>query len=90
MKETSFWLGTMLLAIGSALPPPLAAAMEGLVYVPAGPCTLVRTAGTVAGRLEAGETRELLARGAVNLAPQGGPPQEMPPKRCSTPLLAIS
>ena len=67
------WM-TSMLAIGLAVPPPLAAAEEGLVYVPAGPCTLVRTAGTVAGKLGAGETRELLARGAVNLAPQGGPP----------------
>jgi hypothetical protein len=57
-------------------PPPVEAddVEGGLVYMPAAPCTLVRTAGSPAGKLDAGETRAFLARGAVNLAPQGGPP----------------
>lgn len=47
-------------------------APSGLVYTPISPCILVRTAGSPAGKLEANETREFLARGETNLSAQGG------------------
>jgi hypothetical protein len=45
---------------------------EGLVYVALEPCTLVRTAGSRAGKMAADEVRAFLARGAVDLSEQGG------------------
>ena len=49
-----------------------AATGEGLVYVPSRPCVLARTASSVGGRMAADEVRPFLARGAVDLSPQGG------------------
>jgi hypothetical protein len=45
---------------------------EGLVYVALEPCTLVRTAGSLEGKMAADELRAFLARGAVDLSEQGG------------------
>ena len=63
---------TLALATAVALLPSIARGEDGLVFVPAAPCTLVRTAGTTDGKLEAGETRTFLARGVVNLSPRRG------------------
>lgn len=46
--------------------------VPGLVYFPIDACILVRTADSSAGKMQAGETRGFLARGA-GLAAQGGP-----------------
>jgi hypothetical protein len=66
--------GILGLALASSLPIAASdgATEPGLVYSPIGPCTLVRTAGSASGRLDDGETRPFLARGAVDLRPQGG------------------
>lgn len=45
---------------------------EGLVYVPVNPCILVRTVGSIAGKMGADETRPFLARGGVGFSAQGG------------------
>lgn len=53
---------------------PTATATEGLALFPLSPCILARTAALDGRKLEAGETRGFLARGAVDLSPQGGNP----------------
>ena len=45
---------------------------SGLAYHPMSPCTLVRTVASADGALVANETRDFLARGALDLRPQGG------------------
>ena len=62
----------LLLAVAAyALAPSAGASEQGLVYVPIDACTLVRTVATTAGKMQAGETRGFLARGAA-LEAQGG------------------
>lgn len=60
-----------LLALAITAP---AAGDDGLVYVPLDPCILARTVASTSGKLQAGETRAFLARGPVDLSPQGGEP----------------
>jgi hypothetical protein len=67
------FLASILAVLAGATAALEAAAIEGLVYVASPPCTLVRTAGSPAGRLAAGETRAFRARGPLDLRAQGGP-----------------
>lgn len=49
-----------------------AATEQGLVLVPVSSCLLARTMGTAAGALRPNAARAFLARGPVDLSPQGG------------------
>lgn len=69
-------LAPILALIILGVPATVSNAMEvgGLAYVPLTPCILSRTVASTAGKLEAGASRPFLARGDIDLSPQGGNP----------------